>query len=78
KFFSYVMYDYLNDKADPYYFGLDGYYGVHIGGGYYANDSIILKLQYSRNFARYDTGEEIEPIRKYAETNFAAGVSITF
>lgn len=78
KLFSYFMYDYLNDKVDPYYFGLDGYYGFHIGGGYYLNDSVILKLQYNRNFGRYDTGEEVDPIRNYSENNFAAGVSITF
>lgn len=74
----YVMYDFLNDKVDPYYFGLDGYYGYHIGGSYYVNDSVILKIQYNKNFARYDTGEETDPIKKYYEDNYAAGVSITF
>lgn len=74
----YIMYDYLNDKVDPYYFGLDGYYGYHFGGAYFINDSVILKLQYTKNFARYDTGEEVNPIRKYSENNVAAGVSITF
>jgi len=74
----YVMYDYLNDKVDPYYFGLDGYYGYHIGSAYYINDSVILKLQYNKNFARYDTGEEVNPVKKYSENNYAAGVSITF
>ena len=78
QFFLYTMYDYLNDSVDPFYFGLDGYYGFHLGGGYYINDNILLKAQYNRNFARFDTGEEIEPIRKYYEDVFAIGASITF
>lgn len=78
KLFIYVMYDYLNDKLDPFYFGLDGYYGAHIGGGYYINDSIILKLQYNKNFARYDTGENFIPKRDYSENIYAFGASVTF
>lgn len=76
--YSYVMYDYLNDNVDPFYFGLDGFYGFHLGAGYYINDSIILKAQFIRNFARFDTGEEVDAIRDYSENNYAAGVSITF
>ncbi len=78
RLFAYVMYDYLNDSVDPYYFGLDGYYGYHFGGGYYLNDNVILKVQYTRNLARYDTGEEVIPIRKYSENNYAVGVSVSF
>jgi hypothetical protein len=78
RLFTYVMYDYLNDSVDPYYFGLDGYYGYHVGGGYYLNDNIILKAQFTRNFARFDTGEDVIPIRKYSENNIAVGVSLSF
>jgi len=78
KLFVYTMYDYLNDDFNPFYFGLDGFYGYHLGGGYYVNDNILLKIQYFKNFARFDTGEAVIPIRDYYENNLAIGVSITF
>jgi hypothetical protein len=76
--FCYVMWDYLNDEINPYYFGLDGYYGYHFGGGYNINDNIVLKFQYNKNFSRFDTGEDVFPIRKYYENIFTIGVSFTF
>jgi hypothetical protein len=76
--FGYVMYDYLNDSVDPYYFGLDGYYGYHLGGGYYLTDNVIFKVQFTRNFARFNTGEDVIPIRNYSENNYTVGVSISF
>lgn len=78
KIFVYIMYDYLNDSVNPYYFGLDGYYGYHLGGGYYLNDNILFKIQYFKNFGRFDTGEAVIPIRNYYENNVAVGVSIIF
>jgi len=78
KLYVYTMYDYLNDDVDPFYFGLDGYYGYHFGGGYYVNESILLKIQYFKNFGRFDTGEPVIPIRNYYENNVAVGVSIIF
>jgi hypothetical protein len=82
KFFAYVMYDYLNDSVQPFYFGLDGYYGGHLGCGYYINDDIIVKFQYTKNFQRFNTGDaggtDSNPVKKYAEDVFAFGVSVTF
>jgi hypothetical protein len=78
KLIGYVMYDFLNDDINPYYFGLDGYYGYHLGAAYYMNDNILLKVQYNKNFGRFDTGEEVIPIRNYFEDVFSLGASYNF
>ncbi|HRI48291.1 MAG TPA: hypothetical protein PK559_14380, partial [Ignavibacteriaceae bacterium] len=78
KLFAYTMYDYLTDKVDPFFFGLEGYYGIHVGGGYNLNDNIVLKAQYILNFAKYDVGTVVDPVRDFRENNFSIGASIMF
>jgi len=74
----YAMYDYLNDSVDPFYFGLDGYYGYHLGAFYSVNEAVVLKFQFTNNHARYDTQEPVNPIRGFEELQFSAGVSYAF
>ncbi len=74
----YAMYDYLNDSVDPFYFGLDGYYGYHLGAYYSVNESVVLKIQMTNNHARYDTQEPVNPIRGFEELQLSAGVSYAF
>ncbi|MGE5315898.1 MAG: hypothetical protein ACM3Q4_14485 [Acidobacteriota bacterium] len=76
--FVYTMYDYLNDEHNPFYFGMDGYYGYSIGGGYRVNDSVVLKFQAVNNKGRYNVGEEVDPIRDYDEYQYMIGASMTF
>lgn len=76
--YMYGMYDYLNDDHNPFFFGLDGYYGYHIGAGYRLNEAVVLKLQGDHNRARFDIGTSATPIRDYSEYQLSAGISMTF
>jgi hypothetical protein len=76
--FVYGMYDYLNDEHNPFFFGMDGYYGYHVGAGYRPNDAVVLKIQGIHNKGRYDVGAEVDPVRDYDEYQLAIGASLTF
>ncbi len=73
------MYDYLDDKADPFYFGMDGYYGISVGGGYHVNDFVVLKTQFTKNHAKYDI-QELGPDdqREFYDYWYTVGASISF
>jgi hypothetical protein len=77
--FVYFMYDYLDDKIDPYYFGTEGYKGFSIGAGWNVTKNIVLKAQFQRNNAKYEnTFDNINyTLSDYHETFIAAGVSIS-
>jgi hypothetical protein len=76
--YVYGMYDYLNDEHNPFFFGLDGYYGYHVGAGYRVNDAVVLKIQAINNKARFDVGEPVDPLRDYDDYQLAIGASMTF
>ena len=89
--FVYAMYDKLNDKTDPYYFGKEGFYGITLGGGYNVNDNVVLKAQVIKNFCKFDNPPLIdgEPssypypnknyvVTDYTEMYFVLGASISF
>ena len=88
KFFAYAMYDYMQDEADPFFFGEDGYGGYSFGGGYNLNDYVVFKVQYITNKAKFDvqeidnngngTVEAKEDVRDFIDHWFAVGVSISF
>ena len=88
KFFAYAMYDYMQDEADPFFFGEDGYGGYSFGGGYNLNDYVVFKVQYVTNNAKFDvqeidyngdgTVEAKEDVRDFIDHWFAIGISISF
>lgn len=77
-YYLFVMYDYLIDETNRFYFGLDGLTGYHVGLGYYVNEALTIKLQVAHNRGRFDTGLPVEPIRKYRDFYYQTGLSYTF
>ncbi|MFZ4619280.1 MAG: hypothetical protein ACOYNS_01875 [Bacteroidota bacterium] len=77
--YAFGLYDYLDDKADPFYFGVNGYYGMSGGAGYHVNDNMVVKVQCSRNQARYDI-QELGPNdqRDFYDYWYTIGTSISF
>lgn len=77
--YVYGLYDFLDDKADPFYFGTKGYYGIGGGAGYNVNDHMVLKVQYTRNQARYDI-QELGPNdqRDFYDYWYSIGTSVSF
>jgi len=77
--YLFAMYDFLDDKADPFYFGIEGYYGISGGGGYHVNENVVLKAQFTRNQARYDI-QELGPNdqRDFYDYWYSVGASISF
>jgi hypothetical protein len=88
KFFAYVMYDYMKDEADPFFFGENGYGGYSFGGGYNLNDYVVVKAQYVTHTAQYDVQEidyngngiveAKEDVRDFIDHWYALGISISF
>lgn len=78
--YGFVMYDYLKDEIDPYFFGIEGYKGIALGAGWNVNDNVVLKAQYQFNQALYENTldyvnyEETE----YREHFITLGTSISF
>ncbi|MDP2364537.1 MAG: hypothetical protein Q8M94_12310 [Ignavibacteria bacterium] len=80
KFYSFIMFDYIQDKLDAWFFGNYGYYGYHIGCGYYMNENVVLKGQVTLNKANYNTGLDTPFPAKtdYREIYYAIGASFSF
>jgi hypothetical protein len=80
KFYSFLMFDFIKDDLDAWYFGNNGYYGYHFGCGYYVNENVVLKGQITHNKANYNTGlEDPFPAKTdYREMIYAIGVSFSF
>ncbi len=88
KLYAFAMYDYMDDQADPFFFGVEGYGGYGFGAGYSINDYIVVKAQYNRNKAVFDVQEldlnndgEVkkgEDLRDFFDNWIVLGASISF
>jgi len=78
--YGYVMYDYLDDDINPYYFGTEGYKGFSFGAGWQVNDNVVLKAQLVQHNVKYDNTHDYINWTKtdYSEIFMVVGTSISF
>jgi hypothetical protein len=76
--FAYAMIDFLQDDANPIYFGAEGFKGYHLGGGYAVNEFVVLKCQVSNVKAKYVGQPEPYPVRRYDQMQISVGASFSF
>ena len=78
--YGYVMYDYLEDEINPYYFGTEGYKGFSFGAGWQVNDNVVLKAQLVQHNVKYDNTMDYTNYTQtdYSEMFMVIGTSIAF